>query len=246
LPEVVTNTVFATRTVCIGTTMDRLTEMEAFATGVDQGGFTDAARKMGISKSAVSRQVSALEARLCARLLTRTTRRVSPAGIGLCHYDRARHALNDAGEADALETPIQSPPLGPAADFGVNLLSPILADFLLEYPDITVNMVPNSRYVELISIPGLPVGILGICAVCLPGRFTQPKVRPFIDFLARRYMDKGPDIRCAQRNDRTLFIPPRSVLTGSRSKWPRPACFWRARLRSCWWPEGQDNPPRLP
>jgi DNA-binding transcriptional LysR family regulator len=42
--------------------MDRLTEMEAFATGVDPGGFTDAARKMGISKSAVSRQVSALEA----------------------------------------------------------------------------------------------------------------------------------------------------------------------------------------
>ena len=44
--------------------MDRLTEMEAFATVVDQGGFTDAAKKMGISKSAVSKHVSALEARL--------------------------------------------------------------------------------------------------------------------------------------------------------------------------------------
>ena len=43
------------------------------------------------------------------------------------------------------------------------------------------------------AIPGLPVGILGICAVCPPGRFTQPKVRAFIDFLARRYMDKGPE-----------------------------------------------------
>jgi DNA-binding transcriptional LysR family regulator len=38
-----------------------------------------------------------------------------------------------------------------ATDFGVNLLSPILGDFLLEYPDITVNMVLNNRYVELIS-----------------------------------------------------------------------------------------------
>ena len=47
--------------------MDRLTEMEAFATVVDQGGFTDAAKKMGISKSAVSKHVSALEARLGAR-----------------------------------------------------------------------------------------------------------------------------------------------------------------------------------
>ena len=136
--------------------MDRLTEMEAFATVVDQGGFTDAAKKMGISKSAVSKHVSALEARLGARLLNRTTRRVSPTEIGLAYYDRARRVLNDAGEADALVTSMQSAPSGllrisVATDFGVNLLSPILGDFLLEYPEITVNMVLNNRYVELIS-----------------------------------------------------------------------------------------------
>ena len=136
--------------------MDRLTEMEAFATVVDQGGFTDAAKKMGISKSAVSKHVSSLEARLGARLLNRTTRRVSPTEIGLAYYDRARRVLNDAGEADALVTSMQSAPSGllrisVATDFGVNLLSPILGDFLLEYPDITVNMVLNNRYVELIS-----------------------------------------------------------------------------------------------
>ena len=65
--------------------MDRLTEMEAFATVVDQGGFTDAARKMGISKSAVSKHVSSLESRLGARLLNRTTRRVNPTEIGLAY-----------------------------------------------------------------------------------------------------------------------------------------------------------------
>ena len=48
--------------------MDRLTEMEAFATVVDQGGFTDAAKKMGISKSAVSKHVSSLEAELCPKV----------------------------------------------------------------------------------------------------------------------------------------------------------------------------------
>ena len=69
--------------------MDRLTEMEAFATVVDQGGFTDAAKKMGISKSAVSKHVSSLE----ARLLNRTTRRVSPTEIGLAYYDRARRVF---------------------------------------------------------------------------------------------------------------------------------------------------------
>ena len=299
--------------------MDRLTEMEAFATVVDQGGFTDAAKKLGISKSAVSKHVSALEARLGARLLNRTTRRVSPTEIGLAYYDRARRVLNDAGEADALVTSMQSAPSGllrisVATDFGVNLLSPILGDFLREYPEITVNMVLNNRYVELISegydmairvgdledsslrarkltetaqrmigsptyferygrpqriddlndhkllhyansastavwkltapsgekrqvrtagwltvndgqsllnaaisglgiaylpsflyadalragqveeaMPDLPVEVLGIYAVYPPGRFTQPKVRAFIDFLVGRFADKGPD-----------------------------------------------------
>lgn len=136
--------------------MDRLTEMEAFATVVDQGGFTDAAKKMGISKSAVSKHVSSLEARLGARLLNRTTRRVSPTEIGLAYYDRARRVLNDAGEADALVNAMQSEPSGllrisVATDFGVNHLSPVLAKFLQKYPDIQINMVLNNRYVELIS-----------------------------------------------------------------------------------------------
>ncbi|SMC60322.1 LysR family transcriptional regulator [Primorskyibacter flagellatus] len=136
--------------------MDRLSEMEAFATVVDQGGFTDAARKLGVSKSAVSKHVSSLEARLGARLLNRTTRRVSPTEIGLAYYDRARRVLNDAGEADALVTSMQSAPSGllrisVATDFGVNRLSPVLGAFLSEFPDITVNMVLNNRYVELIS-----------------------------------------------------------------------------------------------
>ncbi len=299
--------------------MDRLTEMEAFATVVDQGGFTDAAKKMGISKSAVSKHVSSLEARLGARLLNRTTRRVSPTEIGLAYYDRARRVLNDAGEADSLVTSMQSAPSGllrisVATDFGVNHLSPILGEFLQEFPDITVNMVLNNRYVELISegfdmairigeledstlrarkltettkrmvgspeyfkkygrpqkiddlnehkllhysnqannavwkltapsgekrqvrtagwltvndgqsllnaaisglgiaylpsflyaealaqglveeaIPDLPIDTQGIYAVYPPGRFTQPKVRAFIDFLVQAFADKGPD-----------------------------------------------------
>ena len=302
-----------------GETMDRLTEMEAFATVVDQGGFTDAARKMGISKSAVSKHVSSLEARLGARLLNRTTRRVSPTEIGLAYYDRARRVLNDAGEADALVTSMQTEPSGllrisVATDFGVNHLSPVLGEFLQEFPDITVNMVLNNRYVELISegfdlavrigeledstlrarkladttkrmvgspeyfekygrpekiddlndhkllhysnmangsvwkltalsgevrqvrtagwlsvndgqsllnaaisglgiaylpsflygdaleqgliqeaIPDLPGETQGIYAVYPPGRFTQPKVRAFIDFLAHSFAEKGPD-----------------------------------------------------
>ncbi len=136
--------------------MDRLTEMEAFASVVDQGGFTDAARKMGISKSAVSKHVSSLESRLGARLLNRTTRRVSPTEIGLAYYDKARRVLNDAGEADAMVTSMQAAPSGSlrlsaATDFGVNHISNALGGFLHQYPEINVNLVLNNRYVELIS-----------------------------------------------------------------------------------------------
>lgn len=77
--------------------MDRLTEMEAFAAVVDQGGFTDAAKKMGISKPAASKHVSSLKARLGTRL-------VSPTEIGLAYYDPACSVLNDAGESDAFVT----------------------------------------------------------------------------------------------------------------------------------------------
>jgi DNA-binding transcriptional LysR family regulator len=130
--------------------------MEAFATVVDQGGFTDAAKKMGVSKSAVSKHVSSLEARLGARLLNRTTRRVNPTEIGLAYYDRARRVLNDACEADSLVSAMQSAPSGllrisVATDFGVNLLSRVLSNFLTEFPDININMVLNNRYVELVS-----------------------------------------------------------------------------------------------
>ena len=136
--------------------MDRLTEMEAFATVVDQGGFTDAARKMGISKSAVSKHVSSLEARLGARLLNRTTRRVSPTEIGLAYYDRALRVLNDAGEADAMVSSMQTEPSGllhisVATDFGKHMLSPLLSQFLEQYPKVTINMELNNRYVELVS-----------------------------------------------------------------------------------------------
>jgi len=134
--------------------MDRLTEMEAFATVVDQGGFTDAARKMGVSKSAVSKHVSSLETRLGTRLLNRTTRRVNPTEIGLIYYDRARRVLSDAGDADAIASSLRAMPSGDLrlnvdADFGGGPISPVLNHFLLSYPDISVTLDVDADPVEL-------------------------------------------------------------------------------------------------
>ena len=134
--------------------MGRLVEMESFASVVDMGGFTEAGRKMGLSKSSVSKHVSALETRLGARLLNRTTRRVMPTEIGLAYYDRARHVLDEAGEADAMVTSMQATPKGSLRicvdnDFGSIHLSKVVGEFLLEYPDIDINMVLNTREADM-------------------------------------------------------------------------------------------------
>lgn len=136
--------------------MDRLNEMEAFVRVVDLGGFTDAARKMGLSKSAVSKHVASLEDRLGARLLNRTTRRVSPTDIGLAFYDRAIRVLAEAREADAMVSAMQDAPKGELrvsapVSFGTRVLAPAVASFLRDYPDIGVHMVLDDRFVELVA-----------------------------------------------------------------------------------------------
>ena len=149
--------------------MDRLTEMEAFVRVVDHGGFTDAARKMGLSKSAVSKHVSALEARLAVRLLNRTTRRVSPTEVGLAYYDRARSVLAEAEEADSMVTAMQATPKGSLrvsapVSFGVTQVAPAVAKFLCAYTEVDVNMVLDDRFVELLA-EGFDVAIrIGILA----------------------------------------------------------------------------------
>jgi DNA-binding transcriptional LysR family regulator len=136
--------------------MDRLTEMDAFVQVVDHGGFTDAARKMNLSKSAVSKHVSALEVRLGVRLLNRTTRRVSPTEVGLAYYDRARSVLAEAEEADSMVTAMQATPKGSMrisapVTFGVRQLASVVADFLAAYPEVDLNLVLDDRFVEVVA-----------------------------------------------------------------------------------------------
>ncbi len=136
--------------------MDRLIQMEAFAQVVDQGGFSDAAKKMGISKSAVSKHISCLEARLGARLLNRTTRRVSPTEIGTAYYRRARQVLSDADQADALVSSMQFEPTGllrisVASDLGRSHLMCVLERFLAAYPQVNIELELSVGDVPLIS-----------------------------------------------------------------------------------------------
>ena len=80
--------------------MPRLDAMEVFAEVVDAEGFSAAARNLGLSKSAVSKQVGRLEDRLGVRLLNRTTRRLSLTEAGATFYAACRRVLDEAETAE--------------------------------------------------------------------------------------------------------------------------------------------------
>ncbi len=81
--------------------MDRIDAMQAFVTVADLQGFAPAARKLGLSPSGVTRLIAALEDRLGARLLQRTTRSVTLTDTGARYLERARQILSDVEEAES-------------------------------------------------------------------------------------------------------------------------------------------------
>lgn len=136
--------------------MSRLSEMEIFAAVVEEGGFTRAAQRLGVSKSSVSKNITALESRLGTRLLDRTTRVVNPTEIGRAYYERASRILDDAGEADAFVAELHSRPAGALRvsaprDFGAHVVAPLARDFLGTYPEVSVTLDLCDEDTDLIS-----------------------------------------------------------------------------------------------
>lgn len=136
--------------------MDRLTEMEVFVRVVETAGFTEAGRRLGLSKSAVSKHITALEGRLGARLLNRTTRRVSPTEIGLAYLEKAKVTLQAAAEADDMATAMQGAPVGELKisapiSFGLRYVAPALASFLTLYNDVSARLEFDDKVVDVIA-----------------------------------------------------------------------------------------------
>ncbi len=135
--------------------MDRLTSLTAFVRVVDAGGFSAAGRKLNMSTTMVSNHVQALEDRLGARLLNRTTRKVSLTEIGKAYYDRCVQILADIEQADDIAGALQSTPRGTLRIYTnthlVQFLSPVVAEFLAGYPDVKVDLVIGERNVDLID-----------------------------------------------------------------------------------------------
>jgi DNA-binding transcriptional LysR family regulator len=136
--------------------MDRLAGMAVFAKVVEAESFTAAASALGMSKSAVSKTVSALEDRLGARLLNRTTRRLALTEIGRAFYERCARVVAEAEEAELAVTRLQEVPRGvlrinAPVSFSILHLGPALADFMSRYPELGVEIDAVDRFVDLIE-----------------------------------------------------------------------------------------------
>ncbi|MCS6812626.1 MAG: LysR family transcriptional regulator [Cyanobacteria bacterium] len=136
--------------------MDKFDRLLAFSQVVKHGGFAAAARHMGLSRSAVSKLILALEHDLGVQLLHRSTRVVTPTETGLAFYDRCIDILTSLEEAERAVTQLHKQPRGrlrinAPMSFGTMYLSPTLADFLVQYPDIQVQLTLNDRIVDPID-----------------------------------------------------------------------------------------------
>ncbi|CUW38183.1 Transcriptional regulator(Winged helix-turn-helix transcription repressor DNA-binding,6-286) [Magnetospirillum sp. XM-1] len=134
----------------------RFETIVAFVRVAETGSFSEAARRLGLSKSMISRQVSALEADLGVRLLHRTTRSLSPTEAGRAYLERCQRILADLDEANLLVSHLQAVPRGrlrvsAPLSFGIGHLSACLPGFLERYPEIELEMGFTDRHVDLVE-----------------------------------------------------------------------------------------------
>jgi DNA-binding transcriptional LysR family regulator len=131
-----------------------LNDVLVFTRVVQSGSFTRAARALGMPKSTVSRKVSELEARLGARLLQRTTRRLSLTDVGRLYYQHSERAVSELEAADTAIAQMQGAPRGRlrvSAPLNFDWLRGMVAEFLQRNPDVQVEMVCTDRLVDLVE-----------------------------------------------------------------------------------------------
>lgn len=134
--------------------MQAVERMIVFAKVVDSGGFSAAARELGMSKSFVSKQVAALESELGARLLHRTTRRLSVTEAGAIYHEHCARVAQEVDAASQAVTRLRAEPTGTLrisapVSFAAYHLAPVLDAFLQRHPRLRVDLDASDRPVDL-------------------------------------------------------------------------------------------------
>jgi DNA-binding transcriptional LysR family regulator len=130
--------------------MDRFENARVFVTVVEAGGFARAAERLGLSRAAASKHLLQLEERLGARLLNRTTRRVSVTAAGRTFYEQCRRILAEFDEAERTAGALHNTPSGELrvvapTNFGLAEIGTAITDFLSAYPEIRINLTMSDR-----------------------------------------------------------------------------------------------------
>lgn len=130
--------------------------MAAFVQVVEGRSFSTAARALGLTRSAVSRQVAGLEDRLGVRLLNRTTRRLSLTEAGAVYHEHCARILAEVQEAERAVMDLDEAPRGllrinAPMSFGFGHLGPAVAGFAAAHPALKVELTLDDRVVDLVG-----------------------------------------------------------------------------------------------
>jgi DNA-binding transcriptional LysR family regulator len=136
--------------------VDRLDAMALFVAVADARGFASAAKRLGVSPSVATRVIAALEERLGARLLQRTTRSVTLTDAGTRFLERARRILGDVAEAEGAAQAERSIPTGrfivtAPSVFGRMHVAPVVSDFLAKYREVRGELLLGDRMANLVD-----------------------------------------------------------------------------------------------
>lgn len=136
--------------------MDRLSAMRSFRAVVEAGGFSAAARRLGLSKAAISKQVAELEAHFGTALLHRTTRRLNATDAGRRYFEHCVRLLDELSEVEAELRHTQAEPSGrlrisAPVNFGNRLLGPVVCELSRRFPKLELQFDLSDRFVDLIE-----------------------------------------------------------------------------------------------
>ena len=136
--------------------MSQLEDMQIFVSTVDAQSFTAAADRLGLSKQFISRRIMALEERLGARLLIRTTRKLSITDTGRAYYERALKIIDEVNDAEQLVSSENSSPRGTLRisapmSFGTLHLGPAIVRFMALCPEVRIELDLSDRFVDIVG-----------------------------------------------------------------------------------------------
>ena len=143
--------------------MDRVAAVALYIRIVETGSFSKAASEFGVTQPTATKAVAAMEQRLGARLLHRTTRGVSPTEVGALYYEKCKAIAHEIEAADNLATLMQSGVGGTlrvstSVAFGRRVLVPIAMAYMREHPALCIDLSFDDRYVSLVE-QGIDIAI---------------------------------------------------------------------------------------